>query len=216
MKYFFTHNIGLKLISLSLGFLVWFVVREITNETFSLSEIPLEVKTSEGWVLESVSVNQIEVSFLGSREDLLKLDKERIRVFLDLSGRELEEEHAVSLNPKNVLFDGAARVVSINPPELQVKLDRIGRKKVPVKLSASQQAVLKGYAIEIIPSEVTVFGSAQKIKTLEYISPQELAVQGKEFELHVNLDLSTKPWIDKAIPTQVLLKGVSKNGQKME
>lgn len=208
MKKFFESDAFLRLASLCMAVLIWFAIRQVTSYEETLYDINLEIRHGDGWAVEDVSSDEFQVTFQGSREDISRLKRESIRVEIDLRGQE-KEQHVLRLSPRNIIFPGVARVSSISPDSIQVRMDQEVEKTVPVKPVFSG-ALPPGYtrdAEAVQPPVVTLRGSRKQLDQITALqtAPIELSGRPASFETRVTVPPPTGSWIKRIEPNRVLV-----------
>lgn len=86
LRAFFTQNLGYKLVALLLALLLWFDVA--TDET-TIIEYPVPLRIAvEGrdMIITSDLPEEVDVSFSGTGQDLLRLDKESLAILKSVEG----------------------------------------------------------------------------------------------------------------------------------
>ena len=215
MKELLLNNIGTKISAILLALLTWYAVREVTSVNETIEGVVLEIKHPEGWAISSLSEDRFNVTFAGSKEDILKLDKDRIKLELNLEGTKFEQEQQVTLEAKHVLYSGAARVISVIPSDIVLKLGREVSREVTVKPNwvgkLSEGYIIDSY--EITPASVKVYGSRSQLENLKMVGTEDIDVTGKEgpFEIRATISIENKDWIDRVEPNKVMLKAQLSN-----
>lgn len=208
MKKFFESDAFLRLASLCMAVLIWFAIRQVTSYEETFYDINLEIRHGDGWAVEDVSSDEFQVTFQGSREDISRLKRESVRVEIDLRGQE-KEQHVLRLAPKNIIFPGVARVSSISPDSIQVRMDQEVEKTVPVKPVFSGE-LSPGYtrdAEAVQPPMVTLRGSRKQLDQITALqtAPIDLSGRPSSFEIRVAVPPPTGSWIKRIEPNRVLV-----------
>ncbi|MGH9334494.1 MAG: CdaR family protein, partial [Vicinamibacteria bacterium] len=109
-----TDHLGLKLVSLVLGFSLWYAVSREQEAEFSVV-IPIELRDlPEGLEVIEESVQQVDVRLRGPAEILRRLTPQEVNIGVDLSDAEPGERLAY-LAPRDVAAPFAARVMRVTP-----------------------------------------------------------------------------------------------------
>ena len=208
MKKFFESDAFLRVASLCMAVLIWFAIRQVTSYEETLYDINLEIRHGDGWAVEDVSADEFQVTFQGSREDISRLKRESIRVEVDLRGQE-QEQHVLRLAAKNIIFPGVARVASITPDSIQVRMDQEVEKTVPVK-AVFTGTLPPGYtrdAEAVQPPMVTLRGSRKQLDQITALqtAPIDLSGRPASFETRVAVPAPAGSWIKRIEPNRVLV-----------
>ncbi|HMO50234.1 MAG TPA: CdaR family protein [Kiritimatiellia bacterium] len=175
------HNKGLKLLALLLASVTWFFIRETTSYIEVVRDIPIEVTPPEGWAIEERSAVHVAVSFRGSQADLRALNKEQVRVAVNVPLRNNERTVFIPLGPRQVTAPRTVRAIFVDPPELEVTLDREVEKTVPVELVKAGEPS-DGYFVErfaFTPDKVTLYGPEQRLKDVHVVRTMPVDMAGR-------------------------------------
>ena len=121
-------------------------------------------------VVANSFVGTVEVQLRGPRSILRTIDEEAHRVALDLRGTR-SGTRSVKLTSEMLSLPRRIRVVRISPPRIDLRIERLLRKTVPVKV-VLVPAHRNGYTIggiAVIPGEVEVAGPAGRIEPLQVV-----------------------------------------------
>ncbi len=203
----FLDHIWMKVNSLVLAILTWHVVNQFTSNEKTFRDIPLEILVEEGWAIRDLSIDNFEIAFRGSRDDVVALESSQIKVQVDLQNQ-TNEVQVVTLTPKNVLFPGAARPYEIVPSVVTVRLDQIGSKVVTVKANVITGSLQEGYRLEGVtckPKTVKIFGSQKRLEEVTSIQtePIDLSSWINSFSQRVPLLSPSEEWVDRIEPNRV-------------
>lgn len=174
-----TDNLGLKLVSLLLGFSLWYAVAREQGAEFAFS-IPIELRNvPEGLEVVEESVQQVEVRLRGPGEILRRVTPKDIRVAVDLTDAEPGERIAY-LTPRDVDAPFGARVMRVTPTSLTLDLDRTLEKSVEIipRVSGSPAEGFELYDISLSPQRVVVVGPASRVRGLDQITTQPVSAEG--------------------------------------
>ncbi|MBW2452838.1 MAG: YbbR-like domain-containing protein [Deltaproteobacteria bacterium] len=172
-------NWFLKLVSLAFAIVLWFfVMGERRLEVAHI--IPLEYKNlPQDLILANEVPNSVAVRISGPRALLMNLSPSDISIAVDLenlppgvtSFKRLEE----SLN-----IPSGLKVTRVSPSYVDVKLERVREKQVPVKavLTGEPAAgfLLDRYNVE--PAKVTVFGAESELKGISEVTTEGVDLTG--------------------------------------
>ncbi len=172
-------NLALKLISLGLGFALWYMVAGGQGAEI-VFPIPLEYRNvPEGLEVIEESVQQADVRLRGSSEVLRRLSSQDIQVSLDLSGTQPEEQ-SIYLTPDQVVVPFGVRVMRVTPAAVQLRLDHTQSRRVQVvpRVVGSPPEGYELANIWLASTEVDITGPASRLEGLEQITTEPLSVEG--------------------------------------
>ncbi|CAN5359196.1 hypothetical protein BH18GEM1_BH18GEM1_03240 [soil metagenome] len=169
LRAFFTQNLGYKLVALLLASLLWFDVA--TDET-TIIEYPVPLRIAvEGrdMIITSDLPEEVEVSFSGTGQDLLRLDKESLAILKSVEGGE-NDTTVVSLDPRDVQRPDDLDVtpVAVTPGQVRVVTDRFIEKTVQLEIVGKPMAD-EGYQVlnvRVEPRSVKVRGVTSEVRTI--------------------------------------------------
>jgi len=220
MKGWFTHNLGLKIISLILATGLWFFVAgQSTVEVgffvpLGFSNIP------EDMVMTSAPTGEIAVRVRGPKLVINNLTPSKITVGLDLSGAG-EGLNKYRVEADNIAVPTGVAVTGVKPNSVRFRLAKIIRRIVIVK-ARLRGAPPKGYKVaevSITPQSVEAAGLKKNILKIRHFVTKPIDVRGlmesKVFK--VNLDFGRKELrsvTPDTIKVTVTIKKTVKKGTK--
>ncbi len=174
-----TENWTLKLISLVFALLLWmFIMGERRLEVGY--RVPLELQNIPQELMVANEVpSLVDVRVSGPRTLLMKVSPNDISIVVDLTDlrpglttfKRLEER----LNIPNGL-----RVTRLSPSFIDLKLERIKQKSVPVKIALSGEP-LSGFQVgrvRALPDSVIVEGAETELKSVSEVTTEEIELTG--------------------------------------
>ena len=203
-----TENWALKLLSLVFALILWFFVMGERKLERSYA-VPLEMKNvPKAMIVANDVPSEVAVRISGPRTLLMNLHAEDLRIVIDLqdlppgltSFKRLEER----LN-----IPAPLKVTRLSPSYVDVKMDRITVKRVPVK------AILRGRPAEgfwvekviSVPESVVVEGAEGELAALQQVQTTPLNIVGATRDLNESVPLSYRgkfSWLKK--PENVEIK----------
>jgi YbbR domain-containing protein len=207
----YVQNVRLKAIALLLAIVSWGVVTQITNNETGITDVPVVINIPEGWAIRDQDVRTVDLTFRGTREDLLRLDERTIQLEVDLRDEEFLSTRSVRLTPRMVTTTASnARVTKIEPDTVNLSFGREGSKDLPVLVTQSGQPP-QGLTIESIqvePSVVTLYGEQEVLETVSSLQTNPLNVSDRirSFEQRVEVKPPTESWVGRVTPSRVLVK----------
>jgi len=174
-----TQNWILKLISLVFAVVLWFFV--IGERKLEVSYvIPLEYRgLAEGMIIANEVPNSVSVRISGPRALLMHHSAGDISIAVDLkdlpagitSFKRLEE---------SLSLPSGLRVTRISPSYVDVKLERIREKEVPIRLVLTGEPV-EGYRVVetfLDPERVIVAGAGSELKAVTEVTTEPIDLSG--------------------------------------
>jgi YbbR domain-containing protein len=172
-------HLGLKLVSLLLGFSLWYAVAREQEAEFSLS-IPVELRDlPEGLEVVEQSVQQVEIRLRGPAENLRRLSAQDVHIGVELEDAE-PGERVADLTPRDVTAPFGARVMRVTPSKLELVLDRTVRRTVEVipRVVGSPAAGFELHEIDLLPSTLDVEGPSSHVEDLAQVTTEPVSVDG--------------------------------------
>ena len=192
------HNKGLKIMSIALASVAWFLIASgtISRSQFPV-EIPVEAENVLGDLAAQTEVKTVKVSIATETIRLRELTAQSFRAYVDLRGI-AEGTHQVPINV--VAKEAGVQVVRVTPERTFVTIEKVSEKKMPVRVrfdgSAAKGKVPSQAVIE--PSTVTARGPRSLIDRIESATALiTLAGEAEEVERIVSvtaLDGSGNPY----------------------
>ncbi len=190
-----TENWVAKLLSLIFALVLWFFVMGEQKLEVGYA-VPLELKnTPAGMMVANEVPSLVDVRISGPRTLLMNLSPTDIRISVDLEDlqpglttfRRLEERLDIP---------GTLKVTRLSPSFIDVKLERIKEKSVPVKvmLSGNPEPGHEVATVAVKPERVVVEGAESEIKTVNEVSTEAVDLEGvmESFTLIVPLNYRGK------------------------
>lgn len=172
-------NWALKLLSLVFALILWFFVMGEQKLERSYA-VPLELKhIPSGMMVANDVPSQVEVRIAGPRTLLMNLRIEDIRISVDLkdlqpgltSFKRLEERLDIP---------GPLKVTRLSPSYVDVRLDRIEVRTVPVK-AVVQGRPADGFKVEKVlvrPDRVILEGAGSELRNIQWVETAVVDISG--------------------------------------
>src|SRR3990170_3857853 len=163
-------NLGLAAVSLALAFALWVFVTDTENPErtdFFAGAIAVEpVNVPQGLAVASLSDSSVSVRVRAPEDIWDELTTENFRVTVDLSGVSARE--ATVTVRVSVQGERSLKVVEVSPPRVQVVLEPVTTKIVPVrvKLVGAPPAGFEPTPARTRPEQVTASGPESLINLL--------------------------------------------------
>jgi YbbR domain-containing protein len=184
-------NLPLKVISVALALLLWFVIGEKTSER-GLS-VPVELQNvPRDLELVGEPTNVVDVRVRAAPSVIQRLTPGDVSARIDLSGVR-EGEHIVHLTSDDIRVPFGVRVVKITPSIITMGFERTMQKTVPIRPRLLGRPAL-GYEVAEVgaePGEVRVAGPKSRVQEMEsaYTEPVSVESAGSTVVETVNLGL---------------------------
>ena len=171
-------NLGLKLVSLALAVLLWFVIGEKTSER-GLS-VPVELQNvPRERELVGEPTNGVDVRVRAAPSVIQRLTPGDVSARVDLSGVR-EGEHIVHLTADDIRVPFGVRVVKITPSIITMGFERTLTKTVPIRprLLGRPAAGYEVAEVAAEPAEVRVAGPRSRVQEMESAYTEPVSLDG--------------------------------------
>ena len=176
---FLTENWTLKIISLALALFLWtFIMGERRLEVGY--PVPLELQSlPEGLMVANDVPSLIDVRVSGPRTLLAKVSPNDISIIVDLTDLKPGLTTFKRLEERLNLPSGL-RVTRLSPSFIDLKLERIKQKLVPIKpmLSGEPLAGFKVGKVRVVPDEVIIEGAESELKSVSEVTTEDVDLKG--------------------------------------
>lgn len=185
----------LKLLALAFAVTLWFFVTGEQKLEVGYA-VPLELKNRpQGMMVANDVPSLIDVRISGPRTLLMNLRPSDISISVDLSDLQPGLTTFRRLDERLNIPSGL-KVTRVSPSFVDVKLERIRHKLVPVKpvLSGSPAAGFEVGKVSVRPARVTVEGAESELKDVSEVKTEAVDLKGvqESFSLMVPLDYEGK------------------------
>lgn len=168
-------NVGLKVIALGLGSLLWLVVSG--QQVERSVRVPLEYrKRPPGLEITGDPPETVEVWVRGSSNQISRLGLGDVVAFVDLTGAKPGQR----LLPLQVDQGFGIEVTRKNPPDVTLSLESSATATVPI-VPAIEGQPAAGFAVQsstVDPKTVEVVGPAGALKELKSASTDPISIEG--------------------------------------
>ncbi len=186
-----TENWTLKLISLFLALLLWmFILGERRLEVGY--RVPLELQNiPEGLMVVNEVPTLVDVRVSGPRTLQMKVTPNDISIVVDLADLKPGLTTFKRMEERLNLPSGL-QVTRLSPSFIDLKLERIKEKLVPVKILLTGEPI-SGFTLHsarAVPDEVIIEGGETELKSISEVATEEVSLDGvnEGFSLIVPLD----------------------------
>ncbi len=186
-----TRNWHLKLLSLVFASLLWLFVTGEQRAEVGYS-VPLELKNVPADLIVANEVpSLVNLRISGPRTLLSNLESSSLSLSVDLRGLEPGLTTFKRLD-ENLNIPSALKVVRLSPSYVEVKLERIREKSVPVSvvLIGDPMPGQKVLATVATPDRVTIRGAESEVKQIDHVETEPLDIAGirEDFIMTVPVD----------------------------
>jgi YbbR domain-containing protein len=174
-------NIPLKLVSLGLATMLWFVIAGEKTSEMGVSA-PLELQNfPKDLEVTGEPVDNVEVRLRASPGIIQRIGPGDVSAQLDLAGLQ-EGEHIVHLTDKSIRMPFGVKVVKITPSILTLSLERTVQKVVPVRprLVGRPAAGFEVGEVRADPAEVRIAGPRSRVQAVESAFTEPLSIEGAQ------------------------------------
>ena len=192
MRFSALDNLPLKLASLALAVLLWFVIAGEKTSEMGLS-VPVELQNfPKDLELTGDPVDTVEVRLRASPGIIQRLTPGDVSAHIDLVDAH-EGERIVHLTPDSVRVPFGVTVVKVSPAIITLNLERTLQKTVPVRPRLLGRPAV-GYEVSEVtaePAEARISGPKSRVQEVESAYTEPVSVEGVEANVvdHVNIGL---------------------------
>ncbi len=187
LKKIFLEDWLMKLVALGISLGLWVGVTGLSETGSDRYTVPLSIRVAETSEITSDPSPQVEVRVSGDKRRLGQIRERDLRFSIDLTDLP-PGDHIVNLSPSNVTaydLPTGVRLEDIQPNRINVKLEAVATKEVPVKVRTRGE-LADGFemATEPIaaPARIRVRGPASVIEELTEISTEIVDIADKKAE----------------------------------
>jgi YbbR domain-containing protein len=190
---FLVENLPLKVISLGLAVLLWYVIAGEKTSEMGVS-VPVELQNfPKDLELTGDPTNEVEVRLRASPGIIQRLGPGDISARIDVTGA-LEGERIVHLTGDSIRVPFGVQVVKVNPAIITLNFERTLEKVVPVRprLLGRPAAGFEVAESTASPADVRVVGPKSRVHDMESAYTEPVSVEGARANVvervHVGLD----------------------------
>lgn len=179
---------GTWLLATATAVLVWWGIREGTSHSQQLENVPVTVHAPKGWMVVSQAPREVNLTFKGSRNDMVALRREMVQVTVNLQDVLDTAPQTIALGAQHISAPRGVSVVSdqIFPQKVTVLMQPEITAKVKVRL-VTRNMLPVGYdrVSEILtPSVVEVTGPANEVRGLDSVATEPVNLDGRTDSIH--------------------------------
>jgi YbbR domain-containing protein len=184
-------NLPMKLISLAFAVVLWFfVMGERRHEVSHIVPVTYKGTPSELIIANQVP-GSVEVAVSGPRALLSHLSSADMAIVVDLTGSEAGVTSFKRLE-ESLSIPAGLTVTRVSPAYVDVKLERIRDKQVPVRvvLSGEPAAGYRVRRVRVIPARVAISGAETELKTVSEVVTEGIDLGGVRESFSQTVSLS--------------------------
>lgn len=206
---FVRKNPGLKFLALILALLSFQAIRHTTSNEVTMN-VAIEVRAEKGVAIMEQNPMTVDITFLGSKEDIEGLDSKEIKAVVRPKASDPNQlMEIVPITPGDI--DGVARVriTKIKPSAVHLTFDREAVKLVDVAKPEISGVPLRGKVeIDYEPKAVVVHGSQRGLKDMAQMDTEPVDVEGsvQSFTRNVRVLPPADTWVSLIEPPEVLVR----------
>lgn len=162
----------LKLISFFLAVTLWFYVLN-SEQLVVEAKFPISIEEPKGLAVSSKLPDYITVRLAGSRAFISKVDLPDEPIIISLSKSEIRNRQAlIRFKESMIPAPFGVKIQEIYPSSLEVELDKIAQKKVPVKVryTGELDSKLKLVSSHVYPDKVSLKGPRSVLREMDFVS----------------------------------------------
>lgn len=177
-------NLGLKIASLLLAFVMWFVVsaprREPSSERMFAAAVSV-VGLSREYIISSEIPDAVNVRLRGRRSDLDTVSSRTLESTLDLRWVRTPGEATITVRPQHLNVPNEIEVVSIDPNKLRFRVEALKQRAVTIR-PFLDGSVAPGYMVgeaTANPDRALVSGPASQILAMTEVGTERIIMTGR-------------------------------------
>ncbi len=188
LRHLLMNNLGIKVLSFVLAFLLWYLAAGQEKTEVSLI-VPVELSNiPDNVALEGSSLEFVHVRIRGSRSILQDLSPQQLRANLDL--RDIKTgDSFVAVSGRDINLPPGVDLVNVSPPYLHIKAAT--RRLVPVKVTLRGRPA-EGYELvkaTPTPSQIYIIGDPQRVNDAREVHTLPIGLKGAKQSFTVKADL---------------------------
>jgi YbbR domain-containing protein len=192
MKLTFRKNLGLKGLALGLAVILWWFVAGESNVHVGFA-VPLEIRNiPTGMAITNKVERQVDVRLAGPSTLINSLQQNEISAAVDLSVAKAGSE-TIPLSERSVKVPAGVRVERVYPAYVEVVLEKLERKTVPVlpEIKASSKVRDRIAKTDVDPPSLEVEALPEELSRLKTLFTEEIAPEMTEgvFTARVRVNL---------------------------
>lgn len=197
---------GLRILALTMATLLWFFGTLETREQESekVVEASVTYSTPRGLILLD-PVQRVKVRLRGRTSKVRSLNPLAVDVLVSV-GESRRGQVDVTLGTENVIVPEDIEVVSIEPNQLELRLDREMTRTLPVKfkLMGEPAAGARVQEVVVTPDRVQVIGPESRLRSIQWLTTSNVNLNGHALDFDETVAVvSPDPLVKVLQPTVV-------------
>lgn len=197
------NNLALKIISIIIAVIVWFIVATSEQQEVSFY-VPVKFKNEAEGLKAFTDTNLISVLVKGPKISMKNFTFNDIKIEIDLSNFQ-SGEYLYRIKPTDVMLPSGIHLIRVEPQDVRIMIDKLGKKTVKVIPSFIGE-VKDGYKISSVtinPNFVTIFGTNKKIKVLESVETLPINISDLDKNIKQKIGIKLNEIISDSKPKEV-------------
>lgn len=192
IKRIFTDHPIMKMISICLAVLFWFVIRNEKQRELTVN-IPVRYQNiPEGLIVTENPIDMIKLKLRGSKTRLAKMDDEFFSPYQINLEASVPGKNTFRVYPEDFKVPFGVVIDRIQPQIINLTMERLALKIIPIKPKTIGQPA-QGYVVKTIrtiPSEIQLQSYDSQLKKIESFSTEPIQLSGhqKTFEGEFKID----------------------------
>jgi YbbR domain-containing protein len=180
----FINNWQYRFLALGLAFLAWYLVSGREKVEIWV-DVPLEIINlpPNYLITNGGMLNKIQVRIRGTKALLERVEEKKISYTLDLSDVR-KGSNVLVLSPKNLTFPGPLEVVEVIPSRLELVIDELVVKEVPVvvKWEGKVSRYFELTSVQARPKIITIKGPSTLLENIKDIKTKLIEIKDRQPE----------------------------------
>src|SRR5262249_16922097 len=182
-------NKGLKLLSLLLAILLFFLSRQPSTD-MRMVGVPIEYRVSPGIEIGGDVEQKVSVYLSGPRNTVRSLIPNQLPVIADLSNKE-PGERIVQLKTDESALPDNVKVLKIEPASIRIHLEPTVTKRVKVEAQFGGQ-IAEGreiYLVKLTPGEVEIEGPQSRVNKIDHVLTETVNLDGRKADFQTSVEV---------------------------
>jgi hypothetical protein len=174
----FINNWQYRFLALALAFFAWYLVSGREKVEIWV-DVPLEIiNLPPNYLITKGMLNKIQVRIRGTKALLERVEEKKISYTLDLSNVR-KGSNVLVLNPKNIAFPRPLEVVEVIPSRLELMVDELVIKEVPVTVKWQSQIsrYFELISVRTEPESITIKGPSTLVEKIKEIKTKVVEIK---------------------------------------
>jgi len=171
----------------------WYIIAKGEATVKIFEEIPVEYVNSEPGMEIIGSVNSLRVELSGSARLIRQMSEDQVNVSIDLD-KVTEAEKTIKITRKNMSLPPGVRLQSVTPEEVEVVLDRMVRKVLPIQVNwvGKLPENLRLLDAKVTPRQIALTEGSRVINEISTIYTEKISLDQieKSGTITAKLDIS--------------------------